>query len=190
MHSSVNNRAHRLIHIIGAQILQQIHHLSPLRPQIDLGERTIITQSNSLPTVFVFALHVVEPMRLPKSIGGGDLELGNTLLIQRVLLIEPCRSFVAHNLTENGTGFFESREDRRHPKVSSRAEFVEWVVHVVMKARHFPHSIPEELPIIVQSQEAWNIQLVEIHRWITYWKEVNIIYSQLQSRSSLQLCKL
>lgn len=154
VHSCVDNRPHRLIYIIGTQILQQIYHLSSLRPQVDLCERAIIAQSDSFSTVLVLSLYVVKPVWFSKSIGTGNLELRYTLLIQRVLLIEPGRSFVAHHLAKNGSGFFESWKDRGHPKVSSGSKLVEWVVHIVMKARHFPYSIAEELSIVVQSQEA------------------------------------
>jgi hypothetical protein len=130
LHARVNDGPDRHVHIVRAQILEQIDHLPPLRPQVHLRERAVVAQTDLLAARLILAGHNVEPTGFVERTRLGYPERWRSLLVWP--LVEPCGPFVAHHLAENAARLFERRKNRRHSQIPAGLVLEKWVVYGVV----------------------------------------------------------
>ena len=78
--------------------------------------------------------------------------------------LEPARPLVSHHLAEDGAGLAQLRIDRRHAQITAGLELVHGILEGVVHARHLLHAVAQELAVVVQTEEARYVELVEVER--------------------------
>lgn len=81
LHARVYDGTHGHINIIGAEILQQLHDLVALGPEVVLGERAVVGDANAFATGAIFRCHMIEPGRLAEGASLCNAETWQTKLI-------------------------------------------------------------------------------------------------------------
>lgn len=169
------------------QILQQFHYFVAFRPQIHFCEWAIVGYADFLTACIILAGHNVEPMRLWVSIRitGNErfFRCDNLILwIMSSVWIKIIRSFIAHCRTENCTARFQHGINGWHTQISTSFEFMKRIRYVVMHGRHFGNAIPQEFGIVVNAQEPWNVQFVNVEFWIALNDDVGYGFASTASR--------
>ena len=195
LHSCVNYVANGYVYVVRTHKLQEIDDLESSRPNVHLCKGGVVAERNALSRGNELLLDTLEPARLEERVGSGDVEAagvgvaldvtGETqeLLVLGFCLIEVHWPFVSHHLVESRAQILELGEDGRRSERAPGLVLFERIGNGVDEAGHLFDAVVQELPVVVDGDEALNVQVVHVEFGVPFGDVVGYHFSNTAGRT-------